>query len=343
MTTEVSSSIVRLGIRAALAMRDPLLLVGPPGIGKSDIVIAEASAMGHDVIVTHPGTQDPTDPKGLPWPNAKTGQANFLPFGDLKRALEAKKPTAWFLDDFGQANNAVQAPYMQLLQARHIGEHKLPDCVTFIAATNRRSDRAGVNGLLEPIKSRFATILHMRADLEEWLMWAYAHDINPKVAAFLRFMPDRLHQFQPSTELVNYPCPRTWAKVSKALNMDLLVDGLFLPFTAGAIGAAVAQEFQTFLSVYADLTMPEEVFLHPETARIPQGISTQYALSAALAHSVTEGNFDAVVTFATRMHDAGHGEVAGFLIKDVCRKNPAVTKTAAFVDMALGPLASILA
>lgn len=131
-----------------LDARIPVLLTGAPGVGKSSIVEAAATAARYDVILSHPVVSDPTDAKGLPWPGKDGESATFLPFGDLARAIKATQPTVWFLDDLGQAGPAVQASYMQLLLARQVNGHKLPDCITFVAATNRRMDRAGVTGIL---------------------------------------------------------------------------------------------------------------------------------------------------------------------------------------------------
>jgi MoxR-like ATPase len=109
-----------------LGARIPVLLTGAPGVGKSSIVEQAASAAGFDIILSHPAVADPTDAKGLPWPGQDGRTATFLPFGDLAQALNAQKPTVWFLDDLGQASPAVQASYMQLLLARRVNGHKLP-------------------------------------------------------------------------------------------------------------------------------------------------------------------------------------------------------------------------
>src|SRR5512146_1594126 len=143
-------------LSAAIPAREPVLVTGAPGVGKSDIVSQAATAAGAELILSRPAVSDPTDFKGLPWPDKDANSANFLPFGDFHRALNAAVPTVWFLDDLGQSSPAVQAAAMQLLLARRVNGHILPDTVTFVAATNRRTDRAGVSGILEPVKSRFA-------------------------------------------------------------------------------------------------------------------------------------------------------------------------------------------
>ncbi|MFM0632676.1 P-loop NTPase family protein [Paraburkholderia xenovorans] len=106
--------------------RLPVLITGRPGIGKSDIVEQVAHATDHELLISHPVVEDPTDSKGLPFPAPDGLNAKFLPFGDLERAMKARRPLIWFLDDLGQASPAVQAAKMQLLLARRIGEHVFP-------------------------------------------------------------------------------------------------------------------------------------------------------------------------------------------------------------------------
>src|SRR3990167_9806099 len=170
----------------------PILVTGAPGVGKSDIVARAAADAGADLILSHPAVADPTDAKGLPWIGKDGASATFLPFGELAQAVAAEKPTVWLLDDLGQAPPSVQASYMQLLLARRVNGHALPDCVTFVAATNRRTDRAGVSGILEPVKSRFVSIIGLEPNLDDWCQWAFSAGMPPELVAFLRLPPDLL-------------------------------------------------------------------------------------------------------------------------------------------------------
>ena len=216
------SQLARI-LGGAIRTGHPVLITGAPGIGKSDITYQACLKTGADMILSHPAVSDPTDAKGLPWPCQDGERAVFLPFGDLEAAIHATKPTVWFLDDLGQATPAVQASYMQLTLARRVNGHQLPACVTFVAATNRRADRAGVSGILEPVKSRF-TIYALATNLDDWCEWAVTADIHPHVLAFLRFRPDLLHAFTPTADMENSPNPRTWARLSAWLTTGIHPD-----------------------------------------------------------------------------------------------------------------------
>ena len=329
-------------LRRAIGDRLPVLITGAPGIGKSDIVAQAATAAGADMILSHPAVADPTDAKGLPWADAGAAEARFLPFGDLALAMRAETPTVWFLDDLGQAAPAVQASFMQLLLAREVNGHRIPDCVTFLAATNRRTDRAGVGGILEPVKSRFASIVELQADVQDWSAWALrSGKIPAELVAFLRFRPELLSDFQPSADLTNSPSPRTWSNAAQLLALGL-PKAERLEVIAGAVGEAAAAELLAFLDMFAQLPSIDGILLDPDAATIPHEPSALYATCTALAARAGESAFPRVARYAERLAAAAAGDFAALLVRDSVRRFPAVQQSPAFVRLVSGELGSLI-
>lgn len=323
-----------------LAARIPMLLTGAPGVGKSSIVESAAKAAGYDVILSHPVVSDPTDAKGLPWPGKDGESATFLPFGDLAKAIKATKPTVWFLDDLGQASPAVQAGYMQLLLARQVNGHKLPDCVTFVAATNRRTDRAGVTGILAPVLSRFGAVIGIQPTVDDWCEWAMGANMPPELVSFIRFRPELLHVFEAKRvdDMENFPCPRTWEYAGKAIQMGL-PDDLEFAALAGAVGEGAAIEFKAFLSmVRSKLPNPDSIILDPDNAPIMERPDLLWAVSTALAKKATDNNCGRIFRYAERMFDAAKSEFAVLMVKDICRLCPSVVHTPDWTRLCLTPL-----
>lgn len=329
-------------LAAAIKARLPILITGAPGVGKSDIVAQAAQAAGADLILSHPAVADPTDAKGLPWVADDKTHATFLPFGELARALAATAPTVWFLDDLGQAPAAVQASFMQLLLARRVNGHVLPDCVTFVAATNRRTDRAGVTGILEPVKSRFASIVELEPHIDDWSAWALAAGLPAEVVAFLRFRSDLLCGFQASADLTNSPLPRTWAHVARLLALGL-PEPVQHAAVSGAVGDGAAVEFGAFLRLYRELPNIDGILADPDAAAIPTQPATLYAVVTALGMRTTQKAFPRIARYAERLTGAAHGEFAALLLRDAVRKDRSVMQTAAFVKLASGPLGELIA
>jgi hypothetical protein len=329
-------------LSAAFTMKAPVLLVGMPGAGKTSVIEAAAKHAGADVLMSHPAVEDPTVPAGLPYAHPGDEHAKFLPFGIMAKALKATKLTVWVLDDLGQASPAVQAAYMQLLLARRVGEHVLPDCVTFVAATNRRTDRAGVAGILEPVKSRFATIVELDVDLDDWCQWAFTCPHMPaELIAFLRFRPDLLAAFVPSADLTNSPVPRTWENAGKILSMQLppVVEHEAL---SGAVGEGAATELLGFIRLFKELPNIDGIFLDPDSAKIPAAPAALYATVTAVGMRSNAGNFPRVARYGQRLLDAGHGEFAALLVRDAIRKDPDVQQTGEFVRLQSGELGKLV-
>jgi hypothetical protein len=333
------------------------MVTGKPGIGKSDIVRQACLSIGADVIMIHAVVSDPTDAKGMPWVRVNKNdepEARFIPFSQLKKMLDAKKLTVVFLDDFGQAPPSVQASFMQLILARCIDDFEISDDVVFIAATNRREDLAGVSGMLEPVKSRFAAIIQLITGHDPWLDWAIGNDseivvvpprfkgafpVRPvamEIIQFIRNHPDWIDQFEATPDMVNTATPRTITNVSQLIKLGL-PKHLQAAAYAGAAGTDFQIKFATHMLLYDKIPDPNVCISHPTTAPVPDetdpdgGASIVYALMGALAAKATIDNFEAIATYAARIKSREYQVV---LMKDATRLTPAIKECQGFINWA---------
>ena len=195
-------------VKKAVESNVRLLISGAPGVGKTQIITQVAEEIKYELILEHPSVSDPTDYKGFPFPDKDGKQATFLPFANLAKIITATTPTIVFIDDIGQAPPSVQAALMQLLDGGKLNGHVVSDQVVFIGATNRAEDRAAVSGLLEPVKSRFFSIINLaisKENIDPWLTWAFANGIDEMVTGFMRWRPALLHDFKATAALTNSP------------------------------------------------------------------------------------------------------------------------------------------
>jgi hypothetical protein len=262
-----------------------------------------------------------------------------LPFGDLAQLADATEETVFFLDDLGQAPPAVQAACMQLILARQINGHKVSDKVTFCAATNRREDKAGVTGILEPVKSRFAAIVELVPDVKEWSEWAINAGMPVELIAFNRYRPELMSSWTATNDLKNGPSPRTIAHIGKMQNAGTPRQ-LELPLYAGATGEGYATEYLAFLKIFRSLPNPDLVLMNPGKAEIPTDPATLYALMGALAARASNQNFARLIEYANRLSSethggTKHGEFSILLVFDCVTKKPELKNTNAFIEWSI--------
>lgn len=308
----------------AIANKFNVLITGKPGIGKSDIVEQSAIAASNALEIFHPVVSDPTDFKGMPYVS-KNG-AEFLPFGDLKKLIDAKVPTVVLLDDVGQSPAAVQAALMQLLLTRRINGHKISDHVTFIAATNRKQDKAGVTGILEPVKSRFATIVELEVNTDDWVNWALTKGNMPiELVSFIRFRTELLSVDAPTKEIINSPSPRTVAHVGKLQNAGI-PKGLEFEIFKGAAGEAFAAEYSAFLAIFNSLPNIDQILLTGD-GDVPTEPAVQYAVSSVLASKISDTNCGNAFNYLTKLPV----EIAVATVKDTVTRKPSLTNTKPFI------------
>lgn len=304
----------------------PVLIKGAPGIGKSDIVNQACEKLNYELIISHPVVADPTDYKGLPF--VVDGKARFLPFGDLEKLLTAENPIVFFLDDLGQATPAVQSAVMQLLLARQINGHKISDYVRFVAATNRREDRANVGGILEPVKSRFTGgIVELEINNEDWIDWAWKNKMPSELISFIQFRPKQLFNFNPTRDIENSPNPRTVAGVGKMLTCKI-PDEIRFEAIKGAAGESFAIEFEAYLKVFMTLPSIHEIEGNPYSALVPTEISARFAAMGLISDAMNQKNVGAFITYLQRLGD----EMLIAAMKNAAMKNPAICATQDFIN-----------
>lgn len=292
---------LRRFLQYAIPLKKNLLIKSAPGVGKTSIIAsAVVTDLKYKLIISHPVVKDPTDYNGLPFP-VDGERAKFLPFGDLEQMINAEEPTVVFFDDLGQASESVQKPIMQLLLGGQINEHKVSKHVTFIAATNRREDKAGVAGMLEPVKSRFKSIIDLETNTDDWCIWALQEGNMPSVlVSFMRYRPKHIEEFRPTKDLTNSPSPRTIAHVGEWLN-DNIATEFEKEVIKGAAGEAFAQEFWGFLKIAREMPDLAEIIGNPERAPVPEKQDILFALSGALAARTNKVTLDSILTYAQRM------------------------------------------
>ena len=227
-------------------------------------------------------------------------------------------------------NNCVVHNCMQLILARQINGHKVSEYITFLAATNRREDKAHVQGILEPVKGRF-TILELETTLEDWLAWAAENDMPPMLTSFLRWKPDLFGKFEASKDMVQSSTPRNIAAVGRYQNNGL-PRALEHEVFKGRAGEAFTDSYLGFLRIYRELPDLDNIIANPKTEKVPTDPGTQYALSGALGARMEDKTLAPILTYLERLP----AEISVAAVKlGITGKKQHLQKTKAYIDWAV--------
>lgn len=245
-----------------MAATESVLLLAPPGVGKSEIVRQAAHEAGLEVRSLL-GTQiAPEDVSGVP---KIIGQrAVFCP---PRALLGDGKPFCLFLDELPACPPEVQKAFYSLLLERRVGEHHLPPGTWVVAAGNRSDDRAMVRSLSTALINR-VFIVPVRVDRDEWLAWALQNGVRSDVYGFVNHVAASLQRPVPP-DPVPFSTPRAWTLLSRDLDLAHQAGRLNLDERrALAFGRLSAQDAALFCALceegLAEMRKPVEYLDRPD-------------------------------------------------------------------------------
>jgi len=256
----------------------PVMLWGPPGVGKSQMVMQIAERHEVPVIDIRLSQMEPSDLRGIPF------RVDDL----VEWAVPAMLPDAerhgpegvLFLDEITSAAPSVSAAAYQLILDRRLGNYFVPGGWAIFAAGNRQGDRGVTYTMPSPLANRFS---HFEVDvnLDDWVAWAYANGIDERIIAFLRFRPDLLFDFDPAHNPVAFPSPRSWEFAHRALKKFVGHPRILLGTLQACVGPAAGVELHAFVESLDQ--MPDlDAIVHGEEVPVPREIDLQYAIASAL-------------------------------------------------------------
>jgi len=316
-------SKLKLALKVAIKARRPVMIWGSPGVGKSAVVRQVADELGLPCQDERVSDRDPVDFRGLP--HIVDGVTQWTLPGFLPRDGQG----VLFLDEISAAPPSVQAVVYQLILDRRLGDYRLPEGWSILAAGNLDSDRAVVSRMSTALANRF---IHLAFDvsLDDWVDWALDKGIRPELVAFLRFRPELLHSFDPAKGEKSFPSPRTWEFVSDLMNAD--GKDCEAELIQGAVGAGAGVEFLGFLRTFRDLPDIDGIFKDPAGSPVPHSPAALYAVCSALARRITtHATFGAALEYTKRIA----AEYQVLLVKDTVRIKPELRSSSAFVAWAV--------
>jgi len=256
----------------------PVMLWGPPGVGKSQMVAQVADRHDIPVIDIRLSQMEPSDLRGIPF---RSGERVEWAIPALLPDVQRHGPEGiLFLDEITSAPPAVSAAAYQLILDRRLGEYQVPAHWAIFAAGNRQGDRGVTYTMPAPLANRFS---HFEVDtnLDDWVSWAYRNDIDERIIAFLRFRPELLFDFDPAHNPVAFPSPRSWEFAHRGLQKFMDHPQLLQGTLQACVGPAAGIELHAFVNSLEQMPDLDAIVAGQEVG-VPSEIDLQYAVAAAL-------------------------------------------------------------
>jgi hypothetical protein len=332
-------------LECATRARVPLLVWGPPGVGKSAAISGWAQQRGLACWTVIASLREPADFGGLPIVGKGADGEPSVAFAPPRFAQEAaRQGGVIFLDELTTAPPAVQAALLRAVVDKAFGDLEMdPDKVTIVAAANPPEVAAGGWDLAPPLANRF---LHhfLKLDPKSWVEefpaywgnvptvsfqsrgiaerdWSEARSL---VAAFLRARPHLLLSV-PKDESGRggaWPSPRSWDYASRLLACCGNRPEDALPLIAGCVGDGPAVELCHWLWEL-DLPDPDALLSRPDTYKHPDRGDKAYAVLSAVSQralaDLTVKRWSAAWRIFARAAEAGGADVAAAAVRSLAR------------------------
>jgi hypothetical protein len=147
----------------------PVLLEGPPGIGKSSMFKQAARSVDLPLRIVYLGTRQPEDMAGAPMPDGNGGIKIECILPAVRDLCTYPGGGVLVLDELSCARPATQGAALAVLQERCVGDTQLPGRIRVFAAANPPDQAAGGWRLAAPMENRLVHYKVACPTEDEWI------------------------------------------------------------------------------------------------------------------------------------------------------------------------------
>ncbi|WNX85643.1 AAA family ATPase [Agathobaculum sp. NTUH-O15-33] len=240
----------------------PILLMGPPGVGKTQIMeqIAEETGIGLVCYtITHHTRQSAL---GLPYIEhrsyggreyAVTEYTMSEIIASVYRSIERSgvREGILFLDEINCISETLTPMMLQFLQCKTFGNQRLPEGWVVVAAGNPPEYNKSVREFDVVTLDRVKRI-DVNEDFGVWKEYAYRRGLHGAVISYLEIRKEHFYRIETTADGLQFATARGWEDLSELL---YAYESLGLPVDREVIGQyiqlpRIAGDFANYLALY---------------------------------------------------------------------------------------------
>ena len=240
----------------------PVLLMGPPGVGKTQIMEQIASECDIGLVaytITHHTRQSAI---GLPYIEKKTYGGNEVSVTQYtmseiiasvydRMEVSGKSEGILFIDEINCVSETLAPTMLQFLQCKTFGNQKVPKGWIIVAAGNPPEYNKSVRDF-DVVTLDRVKVIDVEADYPVWRKYADQAGIHGAVISYLNIHRDNFYRCETTVDGMRFVTARGWEDLSEMLyayerlgkTMDEDVVGQYLQYPS------IAKDFANYLELY---------------------------------------------------------------------------------------------
>ncbi len=287
-----------------LERQRPILLMGPPGIGKTAIMEQIAHELGINLVsytITHHTRQSAI---GLPMISEKefggkkysvTEYTMSEIIGSIYEQVERSgiKEGILFLDEINCVSETLAPTMLQFLQYKTFGSHRVPDGFVIVTAGNPPQYNKSVRDF-DIVTLDRVRLINIEEDFDSWKEYAYRAGIHGTIMAYLEIKKDNFYSIRTDVDGRTFVTARGWEDLSRVMKvhekLGLEIDeNLTISYLQNP---EIARDFATYYELYRR---------YRELYRIPDILEGRFPEDRK---SIREGSFDEKLSIIGLITDA---------------------------------------
>ena len=215
--------------RIPVIRQRPVLLMGPPGIGKTQIMEQVAEECGLPLLsytITHHTRQSAI---GLPFIREKEYQGKMHSVTEYtmseiissvydKMEKTGLKEGILFIDEINCVSETLAPMMLQFLQGKTFGNQKVPEGWVIVTAGNPPEYNKSVREFDVVTLDRIKKI-DVEADFDVWKEYAYQQGIHPAVISYLELRRKNFYRVENTVDGKIFATARGWEDLSRLIQV----------------------------------------------------------------------------------------------------------------------------